>query len=201
VLETRDLVKCYRIGSETMHVDLSIDAGEFVAVWPKWLGRVHATGPHRRLSDAQSCPGHRRGTRHRNIFREGHANHLLNVVGIIVIPGIDGTLETVQTNEETPILQLHDLQGNIVGTIKDLETETKLLTKYNSTEYGVPSGKEAPPKYAWLGAAELPSGSSHKTGSPMSPQAGRPLRTESTPYPAIVNIPQTIRSMGRLAIR
>jgi hypothetical protein len=35
------------------------------------------------------------------------------------IPGIDGTLTATQTNGETPVLQLHDLQGDVVATIGD----------------------------------------------------------------------------------
>ena len=34
------------------------------------------------------------------------------------IPGIDGTLAAIQTNGGTPVLQLHDLQGNIVATVR-----------------------------------------------------------------------------------
>jgi hypothetical protein len=37
-------------------------------------------------------------------------------------------------------LQLHDLQGDIVGEASDNDAETKLLTTYNSTEFGVPPG-------------------------------------------------------------
>jgi sugar lactone lactonase YvrE len=51
------------------------------------------------------------------------------------IPGIDGTLTAVQTNNETPVLQLHDLEGDTVATIGDSTSETKLLSTYNSTEF------------------------------------------------------------------
>jgi len=107
------------------------------------------------------------------------------------IPGITGALEAVQTNEETPILQLHDLQGDVIATVRDNENETELLTKYNSTEFGVPTGKEPPPKYAWLGAAgvagELPSGVITQDGVTYVPIIGRPLQTEGIPLPTPEN--------------
>jgi hypothetical protein len=95
------------------------------------------------------------------------------------------TLRRMRT--ETPILQLHDLQGNVIATVRDNENETELLTKYNSTEFGVPTGKEPPPKYAWLGAAgvagELPSGVITQDGVTYVPIIGRPLQTEGIPLP------------------
>lgn len=98
------------------------------------------------------------------------------------IPGFGGTLAAVQTNASAPILQLHDLQGNIVATAADGESETKLLSKYNSSEFGVPTSKEAPPKYAWLGSAglssELPSGVVTEDGVTYVPQTGLPIQTE-----------------------
>ncbi len=98
------------------------------------------------------------------------------------IGGIDGALDAIQTNNETPVIQIHDLQGNIVATAQDLsETETTLLTKYNSTEFGVPTTSN-PPKYSWLGAAgvaaELPSGVIAQGGSSYVPELGRQLQTE-----------------------
>ena len=72
------------------------------------------------------------------------------------IPGIDGALDATQEASKAPILQLHDLKGNIVGTVGDGESETKLLSTYNSTEFGVPQPGTTPPKYAWLGAGECP---------------------------------------------
>jgi YD repeat-containing protein len=101
------------------------------------------------------------------------------------IPGIGGTLAAVEhSGEETkPELQLQDLQGDVVATAAISETETKLLKTYNSTEFGVPSGKEAPPKYAWLGAVgvagELPSGVITQDGVTYVPQTGRALQSES----------------------
>ena len=68
------------------------------------------------------------------------------------IPGIDGALDATQEAGKAAVLQLHDLQGNIVGTVEDSESATKLLSTYNSTEFGVPQPGTTPPKYAWLGA-------------------------------------------------
>jgi tripartite motif-containing protein 71 len=84
------------------------------------------------------------------------------------IPGIDGALDAIQTNGGTPTLQLHDLQGDIVGTAALSETETKLLSTYNSTEFGVPT-TSSPPKYSWLGAGGV---SSELTSSGISTQGG-----------------------------
>ncbi len=97
------------------------------------------------------------------------------------IPGIDGALDATQTNAGTPVLQLHDLQGNIVATVKDSEAETKLGSTYNSTEFGVPQPGTTPPKYAWLGAdglgTELSSGTATKGGASYVPQVARNLQT------------------------
>jgi hypothetical protein len=86
------------------------------------------------------------------------------------------------------VLLLHDLSGNVVGEAALSETETKLLKSYSSTEYGVPSGKEAPPKYAWLGAAgvagELSSGVITQDGVSYVPVTGRPLQAEGVVLPA-----------------
>jgi streptogramin lyase len=96
------------------------------------------------------------------------------------IPGIDGTLTAVQSNGNAPVLQLHDLEGNIVGTAADNAIETKLLSTYNSTEFGVPNGEKAPPPFAWLGAADV--ASSFSTGvitygaTSYVPQTGMPLQ-------------------------
>jgi YD repeat-containing protein len=96
------------------------------------------------------------------------------------IPGIDGVLDAIQTNGGTPVLELHDLQGNIVATAADNETETKLLTTHNNTEFGVPVGTA--PKYSWLGAdgaeSELGTGVITEAGASYVPQVARTLQTE-----------------------
>jgi len=97
------------------------------------------------------------------------------------IPGIDGTLSATQKSGAEAVLQLHDLQGNIIATAAKSETETKLLSKYNSTEFGVPVNG-TPPKYSWLGASglktELPSGATAPGGTGYVPQLGQPLQTQ-----------------------
>lgn len=104
------------------------------------------------------------------------------------IPGIDGALAAVQTNGGLPELQLHDLQGDIVATAAVGASETKLLGTYNSTEFGVPSGKE-PPKYAWLGAGDISRTTS--TGvvtygaTSYVPQIGRALQSEEVVPPGL----------------
>jgi hypothetical protein len=111
------------------------------------------------------------------------------------IPGIDGALAGVASSAGPPVLQLHDLQGNIVATAAVSETETKLLSKYNSTEFGVPTTKEPPPKYAWLGAdglaSELPSGSITQDGVTYVPQTGRQLQTQPVNVPDPINAGST----------
>jgi YD repeat-containing protein len=102
------------------------------------------------------------------------------------IPGIDGTLSAVQGNTGRVTLQIHDLQGNVVGQAEDNETATKLTSTYDSTEFGVPLNG-TPPKYAWLGAlgvsSETSSGFVVQDGSTYVPQTGRALQTESITPP------------------
>jgi DNA-binding beta-propeller fold protein YncE len=99
------------------------------------------------------------------------------------IPGIDGALDATQQAGGPPTLQLHDLLGNAVATVGDSEAETKLLTTYNSTEFGVPNEGKTPPKYAWLGALGVAtepseaSGASTEAGATFVPQVARALQT------------------------
>jgi streptogramin lyase len=103
------------------------------------------------------------------------------------IASIDGTLLATQTNGETPVLQLHDLQGDVVGTIGDKAGETKLLSTYNSTEFGVPNAGKAPPRFGYLGAFGVES--SFSTGvitygaTSYVPQTGRALQSEAVEAP------------------
>ncbi len=103
------------------------------------------------------------------------------------IPGIDGSLTATQTSGEAAVLQLQDLQGDIIARAALSETETKLLSTYNSTEFGVPT-TTTPPKYSWLGATglatELPSGATASGGSGYVPQLGAPLQTQPIVPPA-----------------
>lgn len=107
------------------------------------------------------------------------------------IPGIGGALTAIASKTGSVKLQLHDLAGNVVATIGDSEAETKLASTYNSTEFGVPNGKEAPPKYAWLGAGglagELPSGVITQDGVTYIPQTGRALQTDDAIPPLPTN--------------
>jgi RHS repeat-associated protein len=101
------------------------------------------------------------------------------------IPGINGALAAVQTNTETPVLQITDLHGDVVGTAALSETETKLLSTSDTTEYGVPRGGTTPPKYSWLGAdalqTELPTGVIAMGARSYVPQLGRFLQTDPRP--------------------
>ena len=105
------------------------------------------------------------------------------------IPGIDGSLSAVQTNGGQPVLQLHDLDGDIVATAADNTTETKLLSTYNSTEFGVPSSESSPPPFAWLGAADvessLPSGVITYGATSYVPQTGLALQSEEVEPPGL----------------
>ena len=107
------------------------------------------------------------------------------------IPGIDGSLSATEKNGAEVVLQLHDLQGNVIATAADNETETKLLTTYNSTEFGVPVNG-APPKYSWLGASgiatELPSsGGTSQGGTSYVPSLGEALQTQPVVSPGAPN--------------
>ncbi len=97
------------------------------------------------------------------------------------VPGIDGALDALQTSTGEIVLQLHDLQGNVVAKAGLGETETKLSSTYNNTEFGVPT-TSSPPKYAWLGAggvsSALPSsGTITQGGASYVPQIARSLQT------------------------
>jgi len=106
-----------------------------------------------------------------------------------LIPGIDGSLSATQSNGGTPVLQLHDLQGDVVGTAALSETETKLLSTYNSTEFGVQVNGPPPTKYSWLGAegvaSELSSGSMIMGTVSYVPQLGRSLETQAVIPPGM----------------
>jgi YD repeat-containing protein len=128
------------------------------------------------------------------------------------VPGISGELAAVETSSSSVVLQLHDLKGNIVATAGVSETETKLRSKYNSSEFGVPTSKERPPTYAWLGATamatDLPSGAITQDGSTYVPQTGRALQAEAPVLPLPENVanqpaasdgPEALEQAGRAA--
>ena len=101
------------------------------------------------------------------------------------IPGIDGSLDAIQTNGGAPVLQLHDLQGDIVGAVEDSKTAEPLLS-YVSTEFGVHKENKAP-KYSWLGAdgaeSELETGVISSAGATYVPQLAGKLQTEGVMPP------------------
>jgi RHS repeat-associated protein len=96
------------------------------------------------------------------------------------IPAMTG-LAAIQTNGGTPVLQLANLHGDIVATAALSETEAKLLSATNTTEYGVPT-TSSPAKYSWLGAdqrpTELPAGIIAMGARSYIPQLGRFLQTD-----------------------
>jgi tripartite motif-containing protein 71 len=100
------------------------------------------------------------------------------------IPGIGGGLAAIQVNGATPVLQLTNLHGDIVATAALSETETKLLSIPDTTEYGVPT-TTTPAKYSWLGAdevaTELPSGVIAMGARSYVPGLGRFLQTDPIP--------------------
>jgi DNA-binding beta-propeller fold protein YncE len=105
------------------------------------------------------------------------------------VPGIGGELSATENSGQAAVLQLHDLGGNIVATAGLSETETKLLSSYNSTEFGVQVNGTPPTKYSWLGASGLATeGSSTATasgGSSYVPQLGRTLQTQPIALPSL----------------
>jgi RHS repeat-associated protein len=101
------------------------------------------------------------------------------------ITGIDGALVATQNNTESPVLQIANLHGDIVARASMSETATGFeSTVAEANEYGVPA-TEAPPKYSWLGAHELPtqlpSGVVTMGARSYVPQLGRFLQKDPLP--------------------
>lgn len=98
-----------------------------------------------------------------------------------LIQGLEGGLVAVQSNGENPVLQIEDLHGNVVATASLSQTAGGLLTKSDTTEYGVPR-TGSPPKYSWQGAntlpTELPSGIIAMGARSYVPQIGRFLQPD-----------------------
>jgi streptogramin lyase len=103
------------------------------------------------------------------------------------IPGIDGSLSAIESSGSSAVLQLHDLQGDTVATAALSSSETKLLSTYNSTEFGVPNSGKPPPKYAFQGAdgatSELGTGIITYGATSYVPQTGRALQSEEVEPP------------------
>jgi streptogramin lyase len=99
------------------------------------------------------------------------------------IPCFGGGLCATAANGQPAVLLLHDLHGDVVARAALSESETKLLSTYNPTEFGVPQSGSTPPKYAWLGAhglfteSSLGSGVATQGGASYVPQIGRDLQT------------------------
>ncbi len=100
------------------------------------------------------------------------------------ITGINGALAAIQTNGQSPELQLADLHGDIIGTAAVSETESKLVPANETNEYGVPR-TSITAKYSWLGAAErpteLPTGVINMGARTYIPQLGRFEQTDPQP--------------------
>ncbi|HEV7944037.1 MAG TPA: RHS repeat-associated core domain-containing protein [Solirubrobacteraceae bacterium] len=100
------------------------------------------------------------------------------------IYGIGGGLAAIQTDSETPVLQLSNLHGDIIATAADEESASKLLSSTNTTEYGVPT-TASPSRYSWLGTQELPtefpSGVIAMGARSYVPQLGRFLQPDPQP--------------------
>jgi RHS repeat-associated protein len=99
--------------------------------------------------------------------------------------GMGGGLVATQHNAEAPVLQLTNIQGDIVATASTSETATSLASTIGeASEYGVPA-TEAPPKFSWLGAhqipTQLPSGIMDMGARSYVPQLGRFLQTDPIP--------------------
>jgi RHS repeat-associated protein len=98
------------------------------------------------------------------------------------IAGIGSSLVALVHDGETPVLQLANLHGDIVATALDSETSKSLASTIKEPgEYGVPT-TEAPSKYSWLGAHQLPttlpSGVIAMGARSYIPQLGRFLQTD-----------------------
>ncbi len=100
------------------------------------------------------------------------------------IGGINGGLAAVQNGTESPVLQIENLQGDIVGTAYLSETASGLASTADTSEYGVPT-LSLPPKYSWLGADEIPtelaSGVLDMGARSYVPQLGRFLQPDPRP--------------------
>jgi RHS repeat-associated protein len=100
------------------------------------------------------------------------------------ITGINGSLTATQAEGANPVLQLTNLHGDIIATASTSETTTELLSKTDTSEYGVPTTSN-PEKYAWLGAmglpTELPSGVIAMGARSYIPQLGRFLQPDPIP--------------------
>jgi RHS repeat-associated protein len=99
------------------------------------------------------------------------------------ILGFSG-LVAIQAKGEAPVLELSDLHGDMIGTASISETESKLVSANETTEYGVPR-TTITAKYSWLGADEVPTelstGVINMGARTYVPQLGRFEQTDPQP--------------------
>jgi YD repeat-containing protein len=72
------------------------------------------------------------------------------------IPGIDGSLCATQTSTSEPVLQLHDLQGNIVATASLSESATELISNTTAPSSVRPMKEKPRPSSPGSAPAALP---------------------------------------------
>lgn len=100
------------------------------------------------------------------------------------IEGVADGLAAIQTNGETPIIQLVDLHGDIIATAALNEETSKLIPATETSEYGVPHSSITK-KYAWLGTdkvpTELPTGIINMGARTYIPALGRFEQTDPQP--------------------
>ncbi len=97
------------------------------------------------------------------------------------VSGLSGNLVAVQANAEAPVLQLANLHGDVIATAYSSETATALASTADTSEYGVPTNN-LPPKYAWMGAIQIPtelsSGTTNMGARAYEPDLGRFLQPD-----------------------
>jgi RHS repeat-associated protein len=102
------------------------------------------------------------------------------------IPGIDGSLAATKSSSSAEAtLQLANLHGDIIATAYDSPSRGELASKADTTEFGVPT-VNAPTKYSWLGAIDLPTAELPADTVAMGvrsyvPQIGRFLQPDPLP--------------------
>jgi tripartite motif-containing protein 71 len=99
------------------------------------------------------------------------------------IPAFSG-LAAIQTSSGTVELELTNLHGDIVAKASPSETETKMLSATDTTEYGVPT-VGTPARYSWMGneqrPTELSSGMIAMGARGYIPQLGRFEQSDPQP--------------------
>ncbi|MHB8490669.1 MAG: virginiamycin B lyase family protein [Solirubrobacteraceae bacterium] len=106
-------------------------------------------------------------------------------IDTLQIAGLDGSLDATKKSGEVASLLIHDLKGNVVGSVEDKEGTAGyvLQSAYDPTEFGVPSEGVLPKSgFGWLGAGavkqERASGVVTEGGSSYVPEIGRALQAD-----------------------